>query len=197
MPPAADASLPATVTHSVRKGVHEPDERRWTCAADSLEVSQHGRTTRIPYARIATLRLRYEPGRLATNRCTAEIVTDTGWTAAIDNQHWAGFAAFEDRSLTYRLTIEALLARLRAGNPNARLEAGQGAGLWLGMGCVFMALIALFFAVLIVGGPLIAGIKLIILAFFLPTMVRYLRANRRRVLPVTADPPEGVLPRIG
>ena len=184
------------VTHAVRKGVHEREERRWTCTPDTLEVTQHGRTTSIPYARITALRLRFEPGRFATNRCMAEVVTDTGLSAAIDNQHWAGVARFEDRSLTYRLTIEALLARLRAANPQARLETGQGAMLWLGMGCLMVALLGLFLAVLTIGGPGIAMVKLAILAFFVPTMVRYLRANRRRVLPITADPPDGVLPAI-
>lgn len=201
MRPTPDTPFPAPttlapVTHAVRKGVHEPGERRWTCTADHLEVTQHGQTHRVPYTRIATLRLRYEPGRFATNRCMTEVVADTGWRAEIDNQHWAGIAAFEDRSLTYRLVIEALLARLRAANPQAVLETGQGAGLWLGMGCLMIALVGLFFTVLLIGGPVIAMIKLAILAFFVPTMLRYLRANRRRVLPVTADPPDGVLPKL-
>ncbi|MCL4672438.1 MAG: hypothetical protein KJZ64_05780 [Sphingomonadaceae bacterium] len=200
MTPGPDTPDPApataTVTHAVRKGVHEADERRWTCTPDTLEVTQHGQTQRIPYAKLAALRLRYEPGRYTTNRCMAEIVTNTGWRAEIDNQHWAGFAEFEDRSLTYRLTIEALLARLRAANPQATLETGQGKALWLGMGCLMVALVALFLTVLMIGGPVIAMVKLAVLAFFVPTMVRYVRANRRQVLPITADPPEGVLPRL-
>lgn len=184
------------VTHAVRKGVHEREERRWTCTPDALEVTQHGRTTSVPYTRITALRLRFEPGRFATNRCMAEVVTETGWSAAIDNQHWAGVARFEDRSLTYRLTIEALLARLRAANPQARLETGQGAMLWLSMGFLLLMLALLFGTVLVIGGPGIAMVKLVILAFFVPTMVRYLRVNRRRVLPISADPPDGVLPAI-
>lgn len=195
--PVTAAPTLTTVTHAVRKGVHEREERRWTCTPDALEVTQHGQTHRVPYARIAAMRLRYEPGRFATNRCMAEVVTDTGWSAAIDNQHWAGIAQFEDRSLTYRLVIEALLARLRTANPQARLETGQGAALWLGMGCLMVALLGLFLAVLTIGGPGIAMVKLAILAFFVPTMVRYLRVNRRRVLPISADPPDGVLPAIG
>ena len=193
-PAATPAPATATVTHAVRKGVHEADERRWTCTPDTLEVTLHGQTQRIPYAKLAALRLRYEPGRFATNRCMAEIVTNTGWRAEIDNQHWAGFAEFEDRSLTYRLMIEALLARLRAANPQARLETGQGMALWLSMGFLLLMLVALFFTVLMIGGPVIAMAKLAILAFFVPTMLRYIRVNRRRVLPVSADPPEGVLP---
>lgn len=191
------APTPTTVTHAVRKGVHEREERRWTCTPDALEVTQHGQTQRIPYARITALRLRFEPGRFATNRCMAEVVTDTGWSAAIDNQHWAGVARFEDRSLTYRLTIEALLARLRTANPQARLETGQGAMLWLSMGFLLLMLALLFGTVLTIGGPGIAMVKLAVLAFFVPTMVRYMRVNRRRVLPISADPPDGVLPAIG
>lgn len=200
-PPAGGAdrveTLPVTVTHSVRKGVLETTPRSWTCTPEALEVTQHGHTSAVPYARIVRLRLRYEPGRFATNRCLAEVVTDTGWSAAIDNQHWAGVGQFEDRSLTYRLAIEALLARLRAANPQAVLETGQGAMLWLSTGFLLLMLALLFLVVLTIGGPVIAMAKLAILAFFVPTMVRYVRVNRRRVLPVSADPPEGVLPPLG
>ena len=58
------------------------------------------------------------------------------------------------------------------------------------------SLVGLFLTVLMIGGPVIAMIKLAILAFFVPTMLRYLRSNRRRVLAITADPPDGVLPTI-
>lgn len=200
MPPAPDTSAPirqTSVTHTVRKGVLEADPRSWTAAPDALTITQHGQSVTIPYAKLTELRLRYEPGRFATNRCTAAVVTNTGWTAEIDNQHWAGVADFEDRSLTYRLLVEALLARLRAANPEARLVTGQGAMLWLSMGVLLGAVALLFLAVLTIGGPGIALVKLAVLAFFAPTMIRYIRANRRRVVPVMADPPPGVLPAIG
>jgi hypothetical protein len=194
---SAPAPAPTTINHSVRKSVAEKEPRSWTCTAETLDITQPGTSVAIPYGKIATLRLSFEPGRFATNRCTAEVVTNTGWTAQIDNQHWAGVGNFEDRSLTYRLAIEALLARLRVANPQAVLETGKGAGLWLSMGFLIIMLVVLFFVVLTIGGPLIALIKLGIVACYTPTMLRYVRANRRRVQPISADPPAGVLPWLG
>ena len=184
------------VAHTVRKSVVEPAPRSWTVSADTLEIVQHGQTYTIPLAKLSEVRLRYEPGRFATNRCTAAIATNTGWSADIDNQHWAGVADFEDRSLSYRLLVEALLARLATANPAARLVIGQGAMLWLSMAFVLAMVAVLFFVVLAIGGPIVALLKLVVLLFFVPTMVRYIRANRRRVMPITAAPPDGVLPRL-
>lgn len=204
MDPAASppTATPVTASHAVRKSVLEKGERIWRAEPEGLSITLPTPdpaapfTTSIPWAKIAELRLRFEPGRFATNRCMAQVVTNTGWMAEIDNQHYAGLAEFEDRSASYRAMIELLLLRLRAANPQARLVTGQGTALWLSMGFLLLMLLALFLVVLTIGGPLIALIKLGVLAFFAPTMVRYIRVNRRRVLPIAADPPAGVLPEI-
>ena len=180
----------------VRKSVAETAPRSWKVGADWLEIVQQGQTYTIPLAKLSEVRLRYEPGRFATNRCTVDIITNTGWTAQIDNQHWADVADFEDRSFSYRLLVEALLARLARANPSARLVTGQGAMLWASMAFVLLMVAVLFFVVLAIGGPIVAMLKLVVLLFFVPTMVRYVRANRRRIQPISDAPPDGVLPRI-
>lgn len=187
-------AFPVEFSHALRKSVLEKTDRCWRITGDTLHIAQAPLNVSIPLEKIAELSFSYEPGRFTGNRYVMGITTNTGWRAEIDNQHWAGVGQFEDRSATFRPLAELLLARLRLANPQARLVTGSGSGMWLGMIVAASGLIALFMVVLMIGGPIIAMIKLAILAFFVPRTLRYIRVNRPQRLAITDEPPEGVLP---
>lgn len=191
------APPPLAVSHTVRVSALEP-EKTWKLDGDTLWMCVEGRPdTPLPLAAILKLRLSYDPGRIERNLYRCHLYNTGGKCAVIQNVHYQGIASFGDRTETYLPFARALITRLASVNPRCEFITGTSRLHWwanavfLTVAFGFLAL-ALFFLYTAVG-PL-AILKLIIIAFFIPTTIRWFAKNR----PGTFQPhaiPEDLLPK--
>ncbi|MCB1498475.1 MAG: hypothetical protein KDK07_01595 [Bauldia sp.] len=137
---------------------------------------------------IAEVRLAYAPSRIARNRYRTQVIFRPGGMTEFTNMSYAGFADFEDRSDDYAAFVRALHRRLAAIDPQPAFRKGSSVAGYLAS----ILITVLIFAGLVVaalmlfnwGGPWIAIVKIAIILFFIPTLLRYLR----RSTPATYDP---------
>lgn len=167
---------------------------RLTAAGLAVEP-EGGRPWVMRYADIQRIRLRFFPTRVQSNRFEC-LVLGRGQELKFSNEFYRGIAQFEDRSADYRAFVTALCARVAAEKPAVEFVTGRERWM-LALEYGFLFLMALFLAWILwlTGGPLrwLVWVKLGIVAFFLPTLVRYFRRSG----PVRFDPraiPAAVLP---
>jgi hypothetical protein len=134
-------------------------EATWTLTSSALESSTG---TRIPFDQIAAIRLYgiatsvVGKGRVpapGTRRCVIRPVH--GQALALTSSHFLSLGRFEDRSAVFEPFIHALLERVRATRPAARLLRGMPPALWwlwcaIGVGC---ALVGSFGVIIVVVEP--------------------------------------------
>jgi hypothetical protein len=190
------APPPLSIAHSVRASALEP-EKTWKVSGDTLWMCIEGQPDiPLPLRAILKLRLSYDPSRIERNLFRCHLYNTGGKCATIQNVHYQGIASFSDRSETYLPFTRALIDRLAAANPRCEFIAGtshlswwaHAAFLTVAFGLLSLALFFLYTAV----GPL-AIIKLLIVAFFIPTTIRWFSKNRpKKFTPHTI--PENLLP---
>jgi hypothetical protein len=183
--------------HRVRVSALEP-ERIWKLKGDTLWMCTEGnQDIPIPLPGIQKLRLAYEPSRFQTNRFRCYLYNSGGKCATIQNEHYEGIASFTDRSDSYVHFTRALISRIAAVNPTCTFSAGTSQLNWWGQAIfltvVFglLALVMLFLYSAI--GPLVI-IKLVIIALFIPVVIRWFVRNK----PKTFSPgtvPDKLLPK--
>lgn len=141
----------------------------------------------IPLTAIRTVNLRFEPTRMQTNRYRCHLTLADGRKLVFQNEHYAGFASFEDRSLSYRTLVTALVRRIPTVNPSCTFTTGTSALSWwgqlTGLVLMFLLLAGLLIAMASVIGALII-LKLLLIAALLPVLLKWALKNR----PGTFDP---------
>jgi hypothetical protein len=153
----------------------------------------------IPFPAITRIRLRYFPTRVQRNRFECIVTTRTFGEFKITNEGYKGFLQFEDQSAGYRVFVTELCRRVAVAAPQATFVRGRALVVYLIEHAFLLgALIALGFVLWTLGGALrgLVLVKLAIIAFYLPTVVRY----AWRSLPAPFDPlnvPSEILPVIG
>jgi hypothetical protein len=182
--------------HRTRRSIFQ-SEAAWRLGEDALERVAEGRPAfRIPYAEIVELQLSYDPTRFETTRYRCDVLSQRNGRALIVSVSYLSPMNFENRGATYVPFMEALVARVAAANPACRFQAGKRLSTYIGEQLFLLAMLLLLVSVLYLTGAPIAGIvaiKLALLAFFVPTMILYVRKNRPR----TFDPseiPDDILP---
>jgi hypothetical protein len=164
-----------------------------------LFVDSGRRQEQIPYARIESVRLTYEPTSVSWNAFRTKLTLTDGRTLRFGNLSWKSYVETERHDADYCRFVEALLARVRAANPRARFVAGKPAPLW--------------WAIVLVGAAMTAGLAVagigaawqkawgavgIVALFLLPLAWQvHAMATRNRPRPF-ADPvpPSEVLPAL-
>jgi len=183
---------PLSIDHQVRVSVLEK-ETLWSLRGDTLYLSAEGMAEiPIPLSAIRKLRLSYAPTRMQRNRYQCRLHTAVSECAVIQNEHYAGFASFEDRSETYRLLISNIVRKLAASRPDCEFIGGIGLWSWLFQTAFLLAMFALLAVVMFYMWTAIGWlvvVKLLILAFYMPTAWRWIARNKpRRFLPGTIPP---------
>ena len=167
---------------------------------DALVVDEAGKPRGGAFFdRIAEVHLAYAPTRVARNRYRARIVYRDGGMAELTNTHYAGIGDFPELNEPYTAFLTELHRRLAAKGKDIVYRRGSGIGgyiaNWLLTIFVF-AMIALAFVLLMAWGLVwIAVVKLAIVLFFVPTLIRFMLQST----PGTYDPlaiPKDVLPRL-
>ena len=175
-------------------------ERTFTLTDDALAIEEDGKPRDGAfYDRISEVHLAYAPTRFARNRYRARVVFRDGGMAEFYNTHYQGIGDFPERNAEYTGFLTGLHRRLAAKGRDIRFRRGNSpagyVGNWLLMVFIF-GMLALAFVLLIAWGMVwIAVVKIAIILFFIPTLIRYIARSR----PGTYDPlaiPKDVLPRV-
>lgn len=137
---------------------------------------------------IAEVRVAYAPTRVARNRYRTQVIFKQGGMVELFNTHYAGFADFEERNAEYAAFVRKLHRRLAERNAPAAFRKGNSPAAYMGnlvLTLFVFAMIAFAFVLLFSFGLVwIAVVKLAIVLFFVPTLIRYVRRSR----PETYDP---------
>lgn len=109
-----------------RWGAISRGEREWRVEDDALVTrGASGRERRYRWKDIVSVRLCHEPTRQKPWRYVFELQPKDQRKIEIDNGHFLGRGAYEDRSAAYTEFVRAALARLAAVNPKARALIGE------------------------------------------------------------------------
>lgn len=186
------------VLHRARSSAIE-SETSWTLRETDLLVAPDGaQSSTVPLATITRLSLLYDPSRVQPNRFRCRIQCMDGRRFTFRNEHYSGFASFEDRSTSYRHLVTALCQRTSVANPTCVFASGKSwAAYWIQLAFLALGLLALvvilFIAWSVIGWVVI--LKLILLALMMPMLVRWVRRNRPGTFD-PANPPERMLPNV-
>ncbi len=140
----------------------------------------------LPLAALTEICLRFFPTRFQTNRFECLLRWQNGRRMKICSQFFAGIADFHDQAPSYRAFVEELHRLTPLANPACRYLSGVGmvrylinATVLIGVALLLLALMILMFASI----PAIAIVKLVILIFYIPITVRWLRRNKPGTYP--------------
>lgn len=118
--------------------------------------------------------------------------------AAFQNEHFSGFATFEDRSGTYLDLVHTIIHRRAALGPGCRYIGGTSLVNWLAqstflLGSMLLLAAAIYFFWSAVGWMIL--IKLVIIAWMVPLAFRWVARNMPREFDPSAIPDQ-LLPRL-
>jgi hypothetical protein len=189
---------PLTLQHTVRISALEP-ERTWKLHGDTLIMATAGQNDiPIPLQKISQVRLAFEPTRFQRNRFRCHLYNQSYIAATIQNESYKGIATFEDQSESYTEFLNTLIPRIGSLSPNAKFITGTSHLAWIGNAIFitfsFSLLLLVLFLMASAFPPLII-VKLILIAFFIPTLFRWFKRNK----PSSFSPysiPENLLPSI-
>lgn len=175
---------PLQPDHICRVSVLEP-EKRWSLRDDTLWMESGGRPpVAIPLASLRNVRLMFAPTRFQRNRFQCHLYNANGCCAEIQNEHYKGVMDFEDRSGSYRGLVEALVKRTAAVNPSCRFSTGTSWTSWiLQTGFLAFMFIVLAFVLYAMGSAAssLVVVKLLLIAFYVPTAAAWIIKNKPRV----------------
>jgi hypothetical protein len=183
-----------TPTYSMRANAFVP-RRTYKLTDDALTWQDEGKPLDgVFFDQIGEVRLSYTPTRAVTRRFRTQVILRAGGMVELFNMSYRGFADFEDRSEAYVAFVTELHRRLAARGKDVRYRAGNtvfgyvanlatAAFTFLGL-----ALVLLLLPIVAVSGLII--VKLVIIAAFIPTLIRYIRRARPMTYAPLAIPPE-------
>lgn len=163
-----------------------------------LRMSVGGKTREFPFADIGAVALDFAPTRFQRNRFRMRIYPKSGGTIEITNESYEGPASFSAHDADYVRFAEALHGAILASGVPAEFRSGNSTAGYLVNIAIVVGTAALLYSVLpllVAGyGPVgIVGVKLLVIAFMLPTLWRYMKRNRPKTyrpdaIPATALP---------
>lgn len=190
------------VIYRRRRDAISRSEREWRVEDDALVTrGSGGRERRYRWSDIVSVRLCQSPGRARPWRYVFELQPKHQRKITIDNAHYAGDRAFEERSDTYTPFVRAAIAKWAATHPKGLALIGETPKRYFFLLIsTLLGLGALAYVLAVVQTPLDALpysglIKLAIILLMLPVLWRVLSAMPRGVppdaIPDRALPPEG------
>jgi hypothetical protein len=181
--------MDAGITHVTRANALEA-ERTWRVTGTALHwVDAHG-AQQMDFSDMASIRLMHAPSRANRAQYLCQITTTRGRSQVIPSTHYAGILDFEDRADSYLIAVTALLNGVASANPNCAVYGGTSWGRYLGnIAAVAVSVVFLVIVLLLTGVPLlgVAVAKLVLIAMFLPAMLRWFAVNRPKRIDVGKD----------
>ena len=136
----------------------------------------------VPYSGIKQVRLVYAPNRFQPNRYLLRIQTQRQGRIEIANTHYEHMGSFSEKNTAFVAFTKAFHQTAAKNNPAIRFVRGTTWANYIFSIIIAVAiggivvLAGLFF--LVSGAFIIALIKLAILLFFTPLLIRYLKNNK-------------------
>jgi hypothetical protein len=200
MAESASAAAPVDPTVYPLRANAFVNRRLYRLTGDALTWEEEGKPLDgVFYDGIAEIRLAYTPTRLARNRYRAQIIFREGGMAELFNTDYRGIADFAEQNEEYAAFLRELHRRVAAaGKPVLYRQRNSMGGYIANMllTVFIFAMIALAFVLLLTIGMIwIAVVKLMIVLYFIPTLIRYIK----RAKPAEYDPlaiPDAVLPAV-
>ncbi len=193
--------MPA-IEYEKRNDLFRSEPHRWRVEDDGIHETVPGKPARlIRWEDVAEMRLQYAPTRFKTWRHVFSLRTAAGERLEIDNVHFRGAADFEDRSAGYAAFVREVLGRVASRFPKKRLSLGAAPlpyffqVAWMAVAFYFLAMVLLVFPLPVGSAALSVTIKLGVVAFFLPTVMRWAVRSFPRQVRVD-DVPESAFPEI-
>jgi hypothetical protein len=176
------------------------NRRRYRLTDDAMVWEEDGKPLDgVFYDDISEIRLAFAPTRWSTNRFRARIIFREGGMAELFNMDYIGIGNFNALDAQYNAFLRDLHRRLADRGTATVYRLGNSTGGYIANWLLIIfiaAMLALIFVFLFtIGlGPL-ALVKLVVILFFVPVLIRYIR----RAKPGTYDPraiPDAVLPAV-
>ncbi len=175
------------------------DEETYRLENDALVWGANDTTSNHwPLRDITTVNLRFDPTRFSRERYKIVLHNKSGKKLTLSNMSYAGVGDFESRSPAYKTFVRALHAALAQATPSPRFFGGvsQTAYVfyWLLTILTGVLVIVASFAFIAVGLSLLIIVKLLLIAFYFPTLIAFMK----RAKPFKYQPdhiPKNLLPR--
>lgn len=169
--------------------------RTFELAAQGVVVDSPDKAKReIPFRDIVGIELAFAPTRPERNRYRCGLLLQKGETIEFFNRTYRGVYDFHDTSAEYVAFVRALHEAVAQRNPACRFAAGVSGGRYaLNVAAlVFAALVVAVALVcfLLIGLVWVVAVKLILIAFYAPAALRWLKRNQPRTYDPRAIPSE-------
>jgi hypothetical protein len=184
-----------------RRGPLSRGERLWRVEDDALVTrGSKGRERRYPWKEIVSVRLYCEPERGRPWRYVFELQPLHHKRIVLDNAHYLGANAYEDRSESYTPFVRAALAEIARSNPKARALIGETQkryffmllGALVGVSTLAIALIAL--PTPLDGLQFATWAKLVLILVLLPVFLYWVLRAMPRGVPLDSIPERSLPP---
>jgi hypothetical protein len=157
--------------------------RTYRLTEDALTWEQEGEPLDgVFYDDIAEVQMAYVPSRLVRNRYRTRIVFRQGGMVNLLNTDFTGFGSFTEKNREYTAFVRELHRRLAEKGKDVVYRKGSGTAAYVAnvaLTIFIFAMIAIAFLFLFnLGVVWIAVVKLAILLFFIPTLIRFIRRSR-------------------
>lgn len=105
-------------------------EVTWRLEPEHLFADSGLRNKRVPYARIAAIRLTYAPTNITSVAFKTAIRLDDGKTLTFGSLSWKTYFEVDRQDAAYRAFVTDLVARTGDANPGVALIAGKSKPIW-------------------------------------------------------------------
>lgn len=155
-------------------------ERTFVLDKDRLQVWEAGMQIKdVPLRNIKSIKLSYEPTRLNTRNyvCTLDIGPEA---LKLQSTDYVSLANFRDNAEAYVAFVSQLLPMAQNANPYLKLKGGSSATQYYGS----LAFLAIVLVLVILVFTLTGGfswtsmLRLVILAIFIPSLLKYIKKNK-------------------
>lgn len=189
--------LDTEVSYATRNNAFTPAVV-WTLCGDRLRREDGKGRPRETWLRdVRAVQLQYAPTRPERNRYRCRITLSNGTKLEFFNRTYRGVYDFEDTSEAYAKFVTALHAELSRHARDCRFQAGSSAGSYWGNFALLVAICVVVLGALLfflsAGLFWVAAIKVVLIVFYLPTAIRWLRRSKPQFY-IPGSIPTTVLP---
>ena len=103
----------------------------FTLKGSTLTVDSGRKVHEVQLGAVDTVRMTYEPGRLAQKAFRTKVIMKDGKSFTFSSLNWKSLVEAQELTQEYRAFIHALCDAIVRANPQAKFVAGKPWGLWL------------------------------------------------------------------
>ena len=100
-------------------------------SGDKLTVDSGRKVHEVQLGAVDTVRMTYEPGRLAQKSFRTKVIMKDGKSFTFSSLNWKSMVEAQEMTREYRAFTHALCDAIARANPQARFVAGKPLGLWI------------------------------------------------------------------